>query len=122
MRNPLQATCQPMRRWRASCVQVANRTPSMTAITREHGMLYKSFQTRSDGMWALRALATAAIPVLDRTRPGLSGDKMLRKMAAALEVFLLAALTHRRPPFRIDTVKVGEVDVAVHERSEEHTS
>ncbi len=78
-------------------------------------MLYRSFQTHSDGMWALRALATAAIPVLDRSRPGLSGDKMLRKMAAALEVFLLAALTHRRPPFRIDTVKVGEVDVAVHE-------
>jgi poly(3-hydroxybutyrate) depolymerase len=78
-------------------------------------MLYRSFQTHSDGMWALRALATAAIPVLDRTRPGLSGDGMLRKMAAALEVFLLAALTHRRPPFRIDTVRVGEVDVAVHE-------
>jgi len=78
-------------------------------------MLYRSFQTHSDGMWALRALATAAIPVLDRTRPGMSGDRMLRKMAAALEVFLLAALTHRRPPFRIDKVKVGEVDVAVHE-------
>ena len=27
-------------------------------------------------MWALRALATAAIPVLDKTRPGLSGDKI----------------------------------------------
>ena len=78
-------------------------------------MLYRSFQSHSDGMWALRALATAAIPLLDRTRPGLSGDAMLRKMGAALEVFLLAALTHRRPPFRIDTVKVGEVDVAVHE-------
>ena len=63
----------------------------------------------------LRALATAAIPVLDRTRPGLSGDRVLRKIAAACEVFLLAALTHRRPPFRIQSVKAGELDVPVHE-------
>ena len=71
-------------------------------------MMYQSFQAHADGMWALRALATAAIPVLDKTRPGLSGDKILRKIAAACEVFLLAALTHRRPPFRIESVKVGD--------------
>jgi poly(3-hydroxybutyrate) depolymerase len=82
---------------------------------REGGMMYRSFQAHADGMWALRALATAAIPVLDKTRPGLSGDKILRKIAAACEVFLLAALTHRRPPFRIEPVKVGERYVAVHE-------
>ena len=78
-------------------------------------MIYQSYQAHSDGMWVLRALATAAIPVLDRTRPTLSGDRALRKIAAACEVFLLAALTHRRPPFRIDSVKVGEVDVGVYE-------
>jgi poly(3-hydroxybutyrate) depolymerase len=78
-------------------------------------MMYQSFQAHADGMWLLRALATAAIPVLDKTRPGLSGDRVLRKIAAACEVFLLAALTHRRPPFRIHSVKVGEMEVAVHE-------
>ncbi len=77
--------------------------------------MYQTFQAHSDGMWMLRALATAAIPMLDRTRPGLSGDRVLRKIAAACEVFLLAALTHRRPPFRIQSVKVGELDVPVHE-------
>src|SRR4249920_3042898 len=89
----------------------------MHAITREGSMIYQSYQAHADGMWGLRALATAAIPVLDRTRPALSGDRALRKIAAACEVFLLAALTHRRPPFRIDSVKVGETDVAVHEEA-----
>ncbi len=87
----------------------------MNAITQKGGMMYQSFQAHADGMWILRALATAAIPVLDKTRPGMSGDRVLRKLAAACEVFLLAALTHRRPPFRIQSVKVGERDVAVHE-------
>jgi poly(3-hydroxybutyrate) depolymerase len=89
----------------------------MNAITREGGMMYRSFQAHADGMWVLRALATAAIPVLDKTRPGMSGDRVLRKIAAACEVFLLAALTHRRPPFRIQSVKVGEKEVAVHEEA-----
>jgi poly(3-hydroxybutyrate) depolymerase len=84
-------------------------------------MMYQSFQAHADGMWVLRALATAAIPVLDKTRPRLSGDKMLRKIAAACEVFLLAALTHRRPPFRIESVKVGDQDVAVHEEATHST-
>ena len=39
----------------------------------------------------------------------------LRKLAAACEVFLLAALTHVRPPFRLDTVTVGEREVVVRE-------
>jgi poly(3-hydroxybutyrate) depolymerase len=87
----------------------------MNTLAREGRMIYHTYQAHSDGMWLLRALATAAIPVLDRTRPGLSGDRALRKVAAACEVFLLAALTHRRPPFRIDRVTVGETDIAVHE-------
>jgi poly-beta-hydroxyalkanoate depolymerase len=73
-------------------------------------MAYSAYQAHSDGMWALRALATAAIPLLDRARPALSGDRALRKIAAACEVLLLAALTHRRPPFRVDRVVVGRPD------------
>ncbi len=80
-------------------------------------MIYQTYQAHSDSMWPLRALATAAIPILDRTRPTLSGDRALRKIAAACEVFLLAALTHRRPPFRIDRVVVGDAEVAVHEET-----
>ncbi|HEY1458521.1 MAG TPA: polyhydroxyalkanoate depolymerase [Casimicrobiaceae bacterium] len=80
-------------------------------------MIYQTYQAQSDSMWPLRALATAAIPILDRTRPTLSGDRALRKIAAACEVVLLAALTHRRPPFRIDCVVVGDAEVAVHEET-----
>jgi poly(3-hydroxybutyrate) depolymerase len=87
----------------------------MNALVREGRMIYQTYQAHSDAMWLLRALATAAIPVLDRTRPSLSGDRALRKIAAACEVFLLAALTHRRPPFRIDRVRVGETDIVVSE-------
>jgi poly(3-hydroxybutyrate) depolymerase len=78
-------------------------------------MIYRSFQAHTDWMWPLRAIATMAVPALDRPRAGLAGDRERRRLAAACEVFLLAALTHRRPPFRIDSVKVGEVDVAVQE-------
>ena len=86
----------------------------MHAFARSGRMSYSAYQAHSDGMWALRALATAAIPLIDRARPALSGDRALRRIAAACEVLLLAALTHRRPPFRIDRAAVGPPD-ALHE-------
>ena len=78
-------------------------------------MIYQTYQAHADALWPLRALATAAIPVLERRRTTRSGDRALRRIAAACEVFLLAALTHRRPPFRIDRVVVDDAEFAVHE-------
>jgi len=89
----------------------------MHALARNSAMIYQAYQAHSDSMWPLRAMATSAIPVLDRRRSTRSGDRVLSKIAAACEVFLLAALTHRRPPFRIDRVTAGEAEVAVHEEA-----
>jgi poly(3-hydroxybutyrate) depolymerase len=78
-------------------------------------MLYAGYQAHADGMLLPRALATAAIPLIDRARPALRGSRALRRAAAACEVLLLAALTHRRPPFCIDSVPTPAGPVAVSE-------
>jgi len=44
-------------------------------------MIYQTYQAHADAMWPLRALATAAIPVLERRRTTRSGDRALRKIA-----------------------------------------
>jgi poly(3-hydroxybutyrate) depolymerase len=80
-------------------------------------MIYQAYQAHADSLWPLRALAATAVPVLERGRSTRSGDRALRKIAATCEVFLLAALTHRRPPFRIDRVVARDVEVAVHEEA-----
>jgi len=75
--------------------------------------LYHRYEAQTDLMLPLRILAKSAIPVLQRTPAALTDSIRSREMAAACEVFALAALTHRRPPFGITTATVGarEVDV-----------
>jgi polyhydroxyalkanoate depolymerase len=67
-------------------------------------MIYQAYQAHSDLMWPMRAVAKNALPALQRARDVPGENMALRKLAAACEVFLLAALTHARPPFRIDSV------------------
>src|SRR5664279_3778573 len=79
------------------------------------GMIYHSYQTQSDLMWPLRHAARTALPALHRARDVPGEDMALRKLAAACEVFVLATLTHERPPFRLDTITIGDREVAVRE-------
>ncbi|HEX9391847.1 MAG TPA: polyhydroxyalkanoate depolymerase [Usitatibacteraceae bacterium] len=78
-------------------------------------MLYQAYQAHEDLMWPYRTFAKAAIPVLEDNRLGTRDTRTMRSMAAACETFALGSMTHRRPPFGIDTVKVGEREVAVRE-------
>jgi len=78
-------------------------------------MIYQAYQAHSDLLWPLRTIAKTALPALHRARDVPGEDMALRKLAAACEVFVLAALTHERPPFRISTVTVGEREVKVRE-------
>ena len=78
-------------------------------------MIYHSYQTQSDLMWPLRHAARTALPALHRARDVPGEDMALRKLAAACEVFVLATLTHERPPFRLDTITIGDREVAVRE-------
>jgi poly(3-hydroxybutyrate) depolymerase len=78
-------------------------------------MIYQAYQAHSDLLWPLRTMAKNALPALYRGRDVPGEDMALRKLAAACEVFVLATLTHKRPPFGIDVVTVGERQVKVHE-------
>src|SRR5450755_2187426 len=81
------------------------------------GMIYQAYQAHSDLLWPLRTMAKNALPGLNRARAVPGEDMALRKLAAACEVFVLATLTHRRPPFGIDAVMVGGRQVAVREEN-----
>jgi polyhydroxyalkanoate depolymerase len=78
-------------------------------------MLYQAFQTHADLMWPPRAAATAALPALNQARKALEYWLPVRRLAAAVEVFALAHLTHKRPAFGITSARVGGEDVPVRE-------
>ena len=78
-------------------------------------MLYQAYQAHHDATLPLRALAKSALPALNLAVEGPTHVAGVRELAAACEVFALAALTHQRPDFRIRTIVVGEREVTVHE-------
>jgi poly(3-hydroxybutyrate) depolymerase len=77
-------------------------------------MIYQLYQSHADAMAPMRQFARAALPMLKDTRYGMNLLPSVRKMAAAMQVFALADLTHKRPAFGIARVLVGEkwVDIA----------
>jgi len=95
-------------------------------MQRDPQLLYQAYDAHTDAMAPLRLFAEAAASMLSfATLPpnfllpgfGMAVTSMLRKMAAAYEVFSLARLTHTRPPFGIDSVKLGSREVAVTEEA-----
>ncbi len=76
-------------------------------------MLYQAYQFQSDLMSPLRLLAqhTGAALWLRQTE-----GSVLRKMAAAGEVFSRMRLTHTRPAYGIDQVTVGDQSFPVTEK------
>ncbi|MEQ1516648.1 MAG: polyhydroxyalkanoate depolymerase, partial [Usitatibacteraceae bacterium] len=78
-------------------------------------MLYQTYQAHEDLMWPYRTLAKTSIPVLADERSCLRDTKTVRGMAAACQTFALSGISHKRPPFAIDSVMVGDREVAVRE-------
>jgi polyhydroxyalkanoate depolymerase len=73
-------------------------------------MLYLAYQTHADMIAPMRAFAAAAGLGLAR----IAGDNtVLRNLTAAYEIISRAGLTHKRPAFGIEKVKVGNRDVRV---------
>ena len=68
-------------------------------------MLFRS-QAQSDLMWPLRTLAKLSVPMLQDPTFGLAEQSATRQIAAACKVLELAEVTHKRPPWRIDSVLV----------------
>ena len=79
--------------------------------------MYQAYQAQADLLWPLRTFANASLPFLKDPSFGLSELDPYRKAAAALDVFGLAEVTHKRRPFGIGTVVDGGEAVAVVEES-----
>ena len=79
-------------------------------------MIYLAYQTHSDLMEPVRALAKAAASLLNQPVPEFT-RVVTQALAAAYELVARAGLSHARPPFDIDSVKVGDRDVKVHEEA-----
>ena len=77
-------------------------------------MLYQAYQTQSDFTSPLRLMAQGLGASLWMNQ---TEGSMLRKMAAGMEVLSRLRLTHTRPAYGIDSVKVGEREIAVAERA-----
>ena len=67
-------------------------------------MMYQAYQAQSDLMWPLRVMAKLSAPMLQAPTFGFVGQSTTRQMAAACRVLELAEVTHKRPPWRIDSV------------------
>ena len=77
-------------------------------------MLYQTYQFQDDFLAPLRDLAQFMNSGLQRFSP-LPANHPLRRFAAAWELISRYKLTHERPDFAIDTVRVGNRDVPVTE-------
>jgi len=83
-------------------------------------MLYQAYQAQADIMASLRGLAGIALQGFGQLRdcsPQLADAKPLRSLEAGYELLGRVGLTHERPPWCIDTVRIGRRDVAVHEEA-----
>lgn len=77
-------------------------------------MLYLAYQAQSDLINPSRVLAQAALAALGGK--ALMGEAVdIRAAAAAYEMVTRAGLTHERPPYHIDTVRIGNRTVPVTE-------
>jgi polyhydroxyalkanoate depolymerase len=84
-------------------------------------MLYQAYQAQSDIMGPVRALAKMAAGSVGAKLNGSVRPSPLSNLTAAYELIARAGLTHARPPYGIDSVKVGNREVAVTEHAADVT-
>src|SRR3977135_600042 len=84
-------------------------------------MIYQNFQTYTDFAGPLRASADLTAAALMRGLPGISPNPSVRAIAAICELIARAGLSHRRPAFGIDSVRIKGRLVAVREMAVRQT-
>src|ERR1039458_9364712 len=84
-------------------------------------MLYWAYQSHSDIMVPVRALANMAASSVGARLNGSLRPSPLSNLTAAYELIARAGLTHARPPYGIDSVMVGNREVSVSEEAAEVT-
>jgi polyhydroxyalkanoate depolymerase len=88
----------------------------------EARMLYQAYQAQADMMASLRGFAGIARQGFDQLcecNPYLARTKPVRNLEAGYALLERVGLTHERPPWGIDSVRVGRREVAVHEQATE---
>jgi poly(3-hydroxybutyrate) depolymerase len=80
-------------------------------------MLYQIYQAHTDIMVPVRNWAGTALQAIGLPLAGGTDNVVLRNLTAAYELIARAGLTHSRPAFGIDSVTVGNREVAVHEHA-----
>jgi polyhydroxyalkanoate depolymerase len=75
-------------------------------------MLYLAYQTHADMMMPVRGLASAGVRAL---APWTEELKHLRNLTAAYELIARSGLSHVRPAYGIDSVRIGNREIAVTE-------
>ncbi len=84
-------------------------------------MLYQAYQAHSDIMVPVRAFAGMAVKSMGERLNGSGRPSALSNLTAAYELIARAGLTHTRPPYGIDTITVGNREVAVSEEAADVT-
>ena len=84
-------------------------------------MLYQAYLAHSDMLLPVRSLAGVAMRAIGQPLAGLTDNAVLRNLTAVYELVARAGLTHDRPPYRIDSTRVGNRDVAVTEEAADVT-
>ncbi|HEY2228313.1 MAG TPA: polyhydroxyalkanoate depolymerase [Xanthobacteraceae bacterium] len=77
-------------------------------------MLYQAYQAHSDIMVPVRMLAASACKAIGQPL-GITDNTTMRNLTAVYELIARAGLTHKRPAFGIDQVKLGNRGVQVTE-------
>jgi len=78
-------------------------------------MLYQAYQAHADIMVPVRRLAGMAARSVGERLNGSARPTVLSNLTAAYELIARAGLTHVRPPYGIDSVTIGDRQVAVTE-------
>jgi polyhydroxyalkanoate depolymerase len=87
-------------------------------------MLYQAYQAQADIMTSLRGFAGLALQGFGQLRdfsPTLADSVPVRNLTAGYQLLGRVGLTHERPPWGIDSVRVGRRDVVVTEEATDVT-
>jgi polyhydroxyalkanoate depolymerase len=84
-------------------------------------MIYRAYQTHADLLEPVRAAARWTSAALSCLPAGWPGAGAVRYAAAVYEMAAFGGLTHRRPAFAIEAIRIGAVEVAVSEEAADIT-
>jgi poly(3-hydroxybutyrate) depolymerase len=76
-------------------------------------MLYQAYQAHADIMVPVRRFAGMAARSVGERLNGSARPTVLSNLTAAYELIARAGLTHERPPYGIDSIVIGDREVAV---------